>query len=131
MPEAKKSIDQIAEDDGRYDPRALKFVYEGLGVTVQRLRSEEDRGPDEIRHVTGQELAWGLGRLAVERWGRLARMVLGQWGVRTTRDLGEIVYLMIRHGWMSAQPEDRIEDFDHVFDFETFFEKQFDFELQP
>ena len=130
MPEAKKSIDQIAEDDGRYDPRALKFVYEGLGATVQRLRAEEQHGPDEIRHVSGQELALGLAQLATERWGRLARMVLGGWGIRTTRDLGEIVYLMIRHQWMSAQAEDRIEDFDDVFDFETVFEKQFDFEIQ-
>ncbi|MBN1124658.1 MAG: hypothetical protein JXA82_06600 [Sedimentisphaerales bacterium] len=131
MTEPKKSIEEIACEDGRYNVQALKFVYEGLGATIQRIREaesqeEEDAGP---RHISGEELAYGLANLAMERWGRLARMVWRQWGVHRTRDLGEIVYLMIRYGWMSAQEEDRIEDFDDVFDFEALFEKQFDFEL--
>lgn len=130
MTEPKKSIEQIAREDGRYDPRAMKFVYEGLGATIQRIRQEQAEEPEEgPRHVSGQELARGLAQLALQRWGRLARMVLSAWGVRTTRDFGEIMYLMIRHQWMSAQEEDRIEDFDDVFDFEAFFEKQFDFEI--
>jgi len=129
MSESRKNIAQIAEEDGRYDPRALKFVFEGLGVTIQRLQEREGGDPNEPRHISGQDLALGLAELATERWGRLARLVLGRWGVHTTRDLGEIVYLMIRHQWMTSQPEDRIEDFDDVFDFETMFEKRFDFEL--
>ena len=68
--------------------------------------------------------------MAIERWGRLSRLVLNRWGVRTTRDLGEIVYLMIRHKWMTAQETDNVEDFDNVYDFEDVFEKQFKFKLQ-
>jgi uncharacterized repeat protein (TIGR04138 family) len=124
----QKSIDEISKEDGRYDSRALKFIFEGLGTTIQRIREAEeaDSGP---HHISGQELAEGLARIAVERWGRLARIVLQTWGIKTTRDFGEVVYLMISHGWMSAQQGDTIEDFDHVFDFETVFEKQFDFEI--
>ncbi len=124
----KDSIEDIAKQDGRYDANALKFVFEGLGSTIQRIRSEaeEDPGP---HHISGQDLAEGLGLLAKENWGRLARMVLNRWGVRTTRDLGEIVYLMISCGWMTAQEGDLIEDFEDVFDFETVFEKQFDFDI--
>ena len=125
----KKNIEQIAEDDGRFDARALKFVFEGLGTTIRQIREleEEQEGP---RHITGDELAGGIAELAVERWGRLARMVLNQWGVKTTRDIGEIVYLMIENQWMTAQESDTIEDFDDVFDFEEVFEKNYDFEIR-
>lgn len=126
MQEPKKTIEDIAALDGRYDVRALQFVFEGLGRTVERIRAEYE-GSFEPHHISGAQLAEGLGELAMDRWGRLARMVLGRWGITTTRDFGEIVYLMIDHGWMSAQESDRVEDFDEVFDFEQMFEKGFRF----
>ena len=75
-------------------------------------------------------MASGIADLALERWGRLARLVLNQWGVKTTRDIGDIVYLMIENQWMTAQESDTIEDFDDVFDFEQVFEKNFDLEIR-
>jgi len=123
----KKTIEEIATEDGRYNADALKFVYEGLGATIQKTK--EDRDEDQPHHITGAEFSRGLAKLAIERWGRLSRMVLNYWGVNTTRDLGEIVYLMIRHQWMTAQETDTIEDFDDVFDFQQIFEKQFHFNL--
>lgn len=125
----KKTLEEISRADGRYDAKALKFVFDGLGHSIQRIRSEEEES-EEPRHITGGELARGIADLAIERWGRLARMVLNIWGVRTTRDIGEIVYLMIAYKWMTAQESDTIEDFDEVYDFEQVFEKQYRFELQ-
>jgi uncharacterized repeat protein (TIGR04138 family) len=122
-----KTLEEIAAEDGRYDAEALKFVYEGLGATIQKIKEAADQ--DQPHHITGHELASGLAKLAIEKWGRLSRMVLNHWGVRTTRDLGEIVYLMIRHQWMTAQETDRIEDFDDVYDFQQVFERQFQFNL--
>ena len=124
--EPKMTIEEIATIDGRYNVRALQFVYEGLGRTVETLRAEYE-DPYTPHHISGAELAEGLGNLAKERWGRLARMVLSRWGVKTTRDFGEIVYLMIEYQWMSAQESDQVEDFDNVFDFEQTFEKNFRF----
>ncbi|HPY77811.1 MAG TPA: hypothetical protein PLQ45_08225 [Anaerohalosphaeraceae bacterium] len=125
----KKTIDQIARIDGRYDPKALKFIFEGLAETIDKIRKEEG-SEDKPRHITGQELAGGLGELASRRWGRLAGMVLGQWGVHTTRDFGEIVYLMIAHNWMTCQETDTIDDFNNVFDFKTVFEDQYSFDIR-
>ncbi len=124
----KKNIEEIAKEDGRYSPEALKFVFEGLGATIRRIVQAEGEHPDP-RHITGKEFAEGLGQLSLERWGRLGRMVLNHWGIRTTRDFGEIVFLMIKNEWMTSQETDAIEDFDNVFDFETVFEKQFNFEM--
>jgi uncharacterized repeat protein (TIGR04138 family) len=123
----KKSIEQIAGEDGRYCRGALQFVFEGLGKTIEKIR--QDTEDLEERHISGDKLAIGLGDMAQERWGRLAKVVLNEWGLHTTRDFGEIVYLMITNEWMRAQEDDEIEDFDDVFDFETRFEKSFQFDL--
>ena len=125
----KKTIEEIAKEDGRYDARALKFVFEGLAATIDKFRQQED--PEAMpRHITGQELARGLAEVAQQRWGRLAAMVLEYWGIRTTRDFGEIVYLMIDYGWMTSQETDTIDDFDHVFDFTEVFEKNYTIEIR-
>ncbi|MBW8038389.1 MAG: hypothetical protein FVQ85_00120 [Planctomycetes bacterium] len=116
----KKSLENISGEDGRYSPQALKFVYEGLGYTGKKMA-------DEPKHVSGQSLCKGLKELAVEKWGRLAMLVLNTWGVKNTRDLGEIVFSLIKHKWMSAQPTDSIEDFNDVYDFKAVFKDQFKF----
>ena len=107
--------------NGRYSPQAIKFVYEGLSYTAKKKIAKE------ARHVDGRTLCEGLRRSAIEKWGRLAMLVLNTWGVKTTRDFGEIVWLMIKHKWMSAQPTDSIDDFNDVYDFKTVFKDQFKF----
>jgi len=116
----KKNLEKIAREDGRFSPQALKFVYEGLGYTAKKNLTEPV-------HITGQTLCSGLRQLALKKWGRLAMLVLNTWNVKTTRDFGEIVYLMIKHKWMSAQPTDSIDDFNDVYDFKTVFKDQFKF----
>lgn len=116
----KKKLTEIAREDGRYKPSALKFIYEGLGYTVKNYT-------EKPQHVSGQTLCEGLRDFAIQKWGRLAFLVLNSWGIKNTRDLGEIVYLMIRQGWLSARPDDSIDDFNNVYDFETVFKKQFKF----
>jgi len=125
----RRSIEEIAKKDGRYNAMAFKFVHDGLAKIVERIRESRGYEP-EPHHISGQELALGIAELAIDRWGRLARLVFYRWGVRSSRDFGEIVYLMIENGWMTAQETDTIEDFDDVFDFETIFEKQFKFEMK-
>ncbi len=113
----KKGLDEIAREDGRYDPAAFRFVYEGLGYTVKHVTQE-------ARHVSGQTLCEGLRQMAIEKYGRLALLVLNTWGLKTTRDFGEIVYTLIDHEWMSAQPSDTIDDFNDVYDFSATFKEQ-------
>lgn len=116
----KKSLENIAGEDGRFSPQALKFVYEGLGYTAKKMTAEPT-------HISGQSLCKGLKEMAVEKWGRLAMLVLNTWGVKNTRDFGEIVFSLIKHKWMSAQPTDSIEDFSDIYDFKTVFKDQFKF----
>ena len=113
----KKKLETIAIEDGRYHLKAVRFVYDGLGYTLKNPTAEP-------QHITGQKLCGGLRQLALKRWGRLSKLVLNNWGINTTRDFGEIVYMMIAHKWMGAQPTDTIEDFDDVYDFQVIFKKQ-------
>jgi len=110
----KKKLEEIAREDGRFSTGALKFVYEGLGYTAKKATTEPN-------HVTGQALCEGLKNLSIEKWGRLAMLVLNTWNIKTTRDFGEIIYLMIKHKWLSVQPTDSIDDFN----FQTAFKDQF------
>jgi uncharacterized repeat protein (TIGR04138 family) len=116
----KKSLEEIARADGRYSPAAFKFVYDGLGYTIRNASREP-------RHVSGQMLCEGLRQVALDKYGRLALLVLNSWGIHATRDFGEIVYILIRHEWMSAQPTDTIEDFNAVYDLQNAFKDQFSF----
>jgi uncharacterized repeat protein (TIGR04138 family) len=116
----KKKLETIAAEDGRYHEKAVTFVYDGLGYTLKELVAEP-------QHVSGQTLCQGLSEVALRKWGRLSKLVLNSWGVKTTRDFGEIVYLLIDHNWMSAQPTDSIEDFNNVFDFQAVFKDTFRF----
>lgn len=128
----KKKLEEIAKEDGRFSIRALKFVYEGLGYTAHqsdgssKLSTKKTvTGSAKPNHITGQILCEGLRKLATEKWGRLAMLVLNTWNIRTTRDFGEIVYLMIKHKWLSVQPTDSIDDFNDAYDFKTAFKDQF------
>jgi uncharacterized repeat protein (TIGR04138 family) len=116
----KKNLEQIAKEDSRFNPSAIRFVYEGLGHAAKNMTVKP-------QHVSGQALCEGLRKLAIEKWGRMAIMVLDTWGVKSTRDFGEIVWLMIRHNWMSAAETDSIDDFNDVYDFKTVFKDQFEF----
>ena len=116
----KQGLDEIAHEDARYDPAAFRFVYEGLGYTVKNVTQE-------ACHVSGQTLCEGLRQMAIEKYGRLALLVLNTWGLKTTRDFGQIVYTLIDHEWMSAQPTDTLDDFNDVYEFQATFKDQFAF----
>ncbi len=48
--------------------------------------------------------------------------MLDHWGVRSTDDIGRIVFVLIDIGLLTPDGSDRVEDFDSVFDFEEAFE---------
>ena len=131
------AIAKLLEEDRRYPLEAYIFVFEalhyaqsvlGLGSESPSAPSgseseEEESGPQ--RHVTGQELCQAIRQFAVEQYGYMAQLVLGNWGLHATGDFGEIVFNLIRIGRMRKTPQDRREDFDNVYDFDSAFREQF------
>lgn len=115
-----KSIRQKA---GSYPQEAYQFVRDGLQHTVRTLHGEQgEREADGAdRHVSGQELCMGLRDYAINRYGMLARTVLGRWGIHRTDDFGRIVFAMIDAGMMRRSDTDCAEDFRAVYEFDEAF----------
>lgn len=110
-------MDRIRLRERRYDERAYLFVLAALEFCQQRL--------EERRHITGQELAEGCRDLALERFGVMSRLVLDHWGIRSTADIGHIVFALVDQGMLLSQPNDTREDFADVYDFDKAFQRDY------
>jgi uncharacterized repeat protein (TIGR04138 family) len=119
---ADEIIDRLGHRNPRYRPQAYVFVLAALHTVVASL--------DEPRHVSGRELADGVRRLALERFGLMARAVLGHWGIHTTEDLGGIVFELVDCGILIKQEGDSEDDFRDVFDFEEAFDRDYPWEAR-
>lgn len=140
MSRSLQRIARLAKDDGRYRVDAYLFVQQALafaqfelGMGCPRpygLEGEEDLGeePAEIpaeSHLTGQQLCEAIRLYALDLYGLMAKIVLNNWGVYSTRDFGEIVYNLIEIGEMTKSDTDRPEDFEDVYDFDDVFQRRF------
>ena len=117
--------------DPRYSIHAYVFVFEALEYTKGlKKRSQgrvrgQTRPATTSRHVTGRDLCEGARRLALDHYGMMSLTVLKLWGIRSTSDLGEIVYNLIASGDFEKTPSDSRSDFDNVFNFEHAFQRDF------
>lgn len=131
---------QMAEEQHHIN----KFMYENdIDLEEMDLLHLKGELPDDIeellaqaggvdrlnRHVSGEHLCWGLRNYALRRFGALASTVLNHWKIRRTRDFGEIVFALVENDYLQKQPQDRIDDFDEVYQFEEAFDRSFRIEL--
>ncbi|MFM9957289.1 MAG: Minf_1886 family protein [Phycisphaerales bacterium] len=126
-PEASAIWERVRERAGSFPPEAFAFVQAGLRHTVETIKAagedaRGEEGPDGERHVTGQELCMGLRDLAVRQFGMLARTVLRSWSIRSTHDMGRVVFILVESGVLRKSDRDSFADFDAVFDFEDAFD---------
>ncbi|MCP4189239.1 MAG: hypothetical protein GY768_01280 [Planctomycetaceae bacterium] len=139
----------VLERDPRYPVEAYEFVRDALAYaqdvmdmgkpddvevaekpTVSPEVSDQKSGDEEPqveRHLTGQELCEACRRYAIEQYGMMARVVLGNWNIDSTNDVGEIVYNLIGVDLMRKSSSDQREDFNDVYDFKKAFDEDFDF----
>lgn len=128
MNETPHPILQLLASDVRYKLEAYQFVRDGLAYAQEVLElgnppASEEEQPEP--HLSGQELCHAIRMYAIDQFGYMAKMVLNNWGISSTNDLGEIVYNLIEIGMMKKSEEDRREHFDGVFDFDVAFVEQF------
>jgi len=116
------AVQVICERDKRLDRDAYYFLREALDATVKTLRSDET---PEHQHVNGGELLDGLRDHALEKFGPMAATVLESWGVRSTDDIGRMVFQLIEIGAFGQSEEDRPEDFANRYSFDEAFRAPF------
>jgi len=124
-PEFSEKVAVICKSDARFDPKAYEFVRVGLNHTAEELKKRDAARARRSHHVTPPELLNGLRGYALEQFGPMAKTILNAWGVRRSRDFGEIVFNLIEHKVFSKTETDRLEDFDALYDFDEAFVKPF------
>jgi len=117
---------ELCREDSRFAYEAYEFVCDAVTFTQDRLgraAARNERGAAEPRrnrgdesHVSGAELARGACDLAVREFGMMAPVVFKQWGVKTTDDIGEIVFKLIKAEQLSKSDRDDVGDFRGLFD---------------
>jgi len=125
----ERSMEEVIRTDGRYPLEAFAFLHDGLARAVKDA-FREDVPEAGQRHVTGSQLCLAMRDLALDRWGRLARTVLGRWNIHATVDFGNMVYLLIEQDFMKKTDEDSLDDFRDVYDFSEAFNVSGEFELK-
>ncbi len=121
-----EQLEDALRRDGRYAPEAYQFLHHGLVYATKMVYGDDP--PAGTRHISGAQLSEGLRRLAIQQWGPLAREVLERWGVRSTRDFGEMVFVLVGLNVLGKQDSDKLEDFDDVYNFAQAF-SQYDIVL--
>lgn len=108
-------LERLRERNPQFHESSYIFVLSALHFVIAHL--------PQARHISGRELAEGVRDLAIDRFGPLARTVLEHWGIRTTENVGDVVFALVESGVLIKQEEDGPEDFRDVFDFDDAFER--------
>jgi uncharacterized repeat protein (TIGR04138 family) len=115
-------VEQMCEKDLRFSSDAYHFVQEGLNHTLKSLKRG---GQHAHRHVSGQELLHGLREFALKEYGPMSKAVLNEWGIKTTDDIGQIVFNLVNASVLGKNDTDSPNDFKNVFTFDDAFVKPF------
>jgi len=115
--EVKGKVEAIRSRDQRYHVDAYLFVIDAVEWVLITISSR--------RHISGEELCEGIRKLAIARFGPMAKEVLNFWGVRSTEDFGNIVFNLVDAGLLLTTESDRIDDFVGVYDFGEAFESDY------
>lgn len=118
-----EALDSIVTADARYHRDAYIFLRDALDYTTKQQKKAKGTA---VRHVAGPELLEGVRLYALKEFGPMVVTVLSYWGVRTTEDIGHMVFNLISAGIFGKTEQDSIEDFRNVYDFREAFVKPFE-----
>ena len=108
-------LDNILENDRRFDKEAYFFVMAALGRVLDKL--------DKPRHVNGKELLDSIRKETEDQFGPMGATVFQHWGINNSLDFGEIVFNMVSEGILSKTEDDRVGDFEDSVFFENLFDE--------
>jgi uncharacterized repeat protein (TIGR04138 family) len=109
---------ELCRETPHFAYEAYDFVREAVTFTMKRLgrcKGDSDEATTD-QHVSGAELLRGVCDLAIRDFGLMAPVVFKQWGVKTTDDIGTIVFKLINVDLLSRSERDAPEDFHELFD---------------
>ena len=114
--ETETRLAAIVAADPRYPKDAYLFVQQGM----EKVHKMHWR-PSAFRHISAVELLEGLRVLAIESFGKRAKVQLNSWRILRCEDIGEIVFNLVEARLWAKQPEDTKADFQGSYDFDAAF----------
>lgn len=126
-----RAVSEILKRDKRYPRGAYDLMPVVLDYTVRQIQERHragtcsDNGPAS-RHVTGQQLSEGFRDYFLVEFGPFAYEILSDLNLHETMDIGNLVYNLIAVGCFGKTAEDRLEDFNNVYDFREAFRDPFE-----
>lgn len=117
-----ESLDAIARQDPRYDREAYVFLRDALEDTIKRRRKPRK---DVATDVAAPELLDGFRLYALKEYGPMASTVLDYWGIRSTSDVGNLVFNLVDAQVFSKTERDTPQAFANAYDFDTAFQAPF------
>jgi uncharacterized repeat protein (TIGR04138 family) len=115
-PSPKELLAHLCRRDPRYPLEAYDFLFAVMGFVQQRLRERGELTDPRSNHVSSRQLAEGFRDFALQEFGLMARAVFHAWNLRSTDDIGELMYNLFSIGLMDKDPTDRKEDFHALYD---------------
>lgn len=106
-------LDFIKNRDPRYHANAYRFVLAALQFAQKKMGGR--------RHISGKELLGGIKDYAWAEFGSMALTVFNEWGLKNTRDFGNIVFNLVELEEIKKTDDDTIEEFDEVYEFADVF----------
>ena len=123
-----EALDSIVASDPRYQREAYIFLRDSLDFTTKQQKKVKGT---TVRHVSGTELLHGVRQYSLREFGPMVITVFDSWGIRSTEDIGHMVFNLIGAGIFGKTDDDSIEDFKAVYDFQEAFTKPFAPEKTP
>ena len=109
--ETDSFADIIAKDD-RYNPRAYALLMNVIRVLG---------GDNCDRHMTGEDILDEFREMTLDQFGPLSYRVLVEWGVKSTEDVGEMIFNLAESHRIGKDEGDTAESFAGGFNFEEAF----------
>lgn len=129
--EYSDSMEDEEDEEEEEDTRALDYDAQNSDSFPFADEEEEDSGADaqdeDSEGVTVEQICVVAVEYATRAYGLMARTVLSRLGLRTTGDLGDVVYKMIDAGLICPSEGETRVDFDDVFDLGEELERRFKF----
>ncbi len=90
--------------------RDTRYRRDAYGFILSTLEFHHSKTSD-VGHIPAVELAQSVAELAIMKYGPMAEAVLDHWGIRSSFDVGTVVYNLIDIGILAKDDEDSLDDF--------------------
>jgi uncharacterized repeat protein (TIGR04138 family) len=124
----EEGVERILKKEPRYHRNAYALMRDALDFT-QKLLGREGRlqkgKVEKEQHVSAEELLCGIRDYSLQTYGPMSLMLLEEWGIRSCRDFGEIVFIMVENGLLKKTDKDSRADFEQGYDFEATFREPY------